>query len=103
VNDFLRFGRHKSDMGDDEKAMFKRVIWPCELIFSLIAGTICVFGEIEKAMFQASLGTANTFSAFWTAQNATSFRSRKLKIDFLPCGWQQNATWARSRKRCFKA
>ena len=70
----------------------------------------CDLGEVEKLIFQVIARYWELISASWPAQNATWDRSRKrcfkgsrCTLNKFSASWTtQNATWVRSWKRCFK-
>ena len=101
---FCLFTSPKFDFGEVEKSMFLVVARHSKLVsYSLPA-------ENAKAMFQRVACSLNSFSASWPNRNATWVRSKKrcFKVShgtlnlFWTCGLAQNAIWMRPKKRCFK-
>jgi hypothetical protein len=104
-NYFCLLAASKCQCFEVEKAMFQRVEWISERIFRLLAGPKCDLGEVEKAIIQEVLRSHFLCSGRpkmrlgWIRENDVSWGRMVLRTVF----WvSQNATWVKSRKRCFE-
>ena len=92
-------------LGRIKKATFLVVAKQWELIFCVINTPKFDFVEVEKAMFQVTPCTGNSFPSYWTRQNSTWVMSRRRCIkgshvslsSFSASIPSQNANWLRPK------
>jgi hypothetical protein len=75
----------KCQLGDVDKATFRRFVWPCEFILCLIVGTK---SEVEKAIIQALPG--HTISICYLLGGTTCVLVEEKKAMFQGIVWLYN-------------